>query len=203
MRKVIVLSGLWAVFSALLVLVPTPSMAQWSYTPGYGYDYPYRDRDYNRAWQQRVVRCESDNYGFRQCPVPTNGQVRLVRQLSDTPCRRGQNWGYNQRGIWVDNGCAGEFRVGGRYAGGYGDRWDDRRGQRGRGDRTVRCESDDFKLKRCSAPQASDVRIARQLSDTPCRRGQNWGYDRRGIWVDDGCAAEFYVGDNYAYDYRR
>jgi hypothetical protein len=45
------------------------------------------------------------------------------------------------------------------------------------------------------------VRIARQLSDTQCRRGQNWGHDRRGVWVDDGCAAEFYIDDRYAYGY--
>src|SRR5688500_3380030 len=99
MRQIIVLSGLWVVVSALLLLSPVPSIAQWSYTPGYGYDYPYRDAD--RGWERRVVRCESEDFECKQCPVPTDGQVRLVRQLSDTQCRRGQNWGYNQRGVWV------------------------------------------------------------------------------------------------------
>jgi hypothetical protein len=197
MRKMMVFSGLWMVVSAILLSVPTLSFAQWSYPPGYGYDYP--SRGYDQSRERRVVRCESDNYEFKQCPVPTDGQVRLIRQLSDTQCRRGQNWGYNNRGIWVDNGCAAEFRVGGRYASGYWDRQADRRDRRGRWDRTIRCESNDYEFKRCSTPQASEVRLARQLSDTQCRRGQNWGHDRRGIWVDDGCAAEFYVDDRYAY----
>jgi hypothetical protein len=49
-----------------------------------------------------------------------------------------------------------------------------------------------------------DVRVARQLSETPCRRGENWGFDRRGIWVDKGCAAEFLVaGTDPLYTDRR
>ena len=199
MRKALVFSSFWMIVSAVLFLVPTPSVAQWwNYTPGYGDDYPYRD--YDRGRERHVVRCESENFDFKQCPVQTDGQVRLTRQLSDTQCRRGQNWGYNNRGIWVDSGCAAEFRVGGRYAGGYGDRRNDRLDRRGRWDRTIRCESEGFEFNRCPAPQVSDARVARQLSDTQCRRGQNWGLDRRGIWVDDGCAAEFDVDDRYAYD---
>lgn len=64
------------------------------------------------AFADHTVRCESDNYDFQRCPADTRGGVELRRQLSDTDCRRGENWGYDRRGIWVDNGCAGEFRVG-------------------------------------------------------------------------------------------
>jgi hypothetical protein len=35
--------------------------------------------------------------------------------------------------------------------------------------------------------------LERQLSDARCIRGDNWGVDRGGIWVDRGCAAEFRV----------
>lgn len=41
------------------------------------------------------------------------------------------------------------------------------------------------------------VELVNRLSNSPCEYGRSWGYDRSGIWVDDGCAAEFDVYDNY------
>ncbi len=58
------------------------------------------------------VVCESWNYRYNFCPV--RGRVHsvwLVRQLSDTRCVHGYNWGYDRRGIAVDNGCRAIFRV--------------------------------------------------------------------------------------------
>jgi hypothetical protein len=34
----------------------------------------------------------------------------------------------------------------------------------------------------------------REHSDSSCRQGRSWGFDRRGIWVDHGCRADFQVG---------
>jgi hypothetical protein len=70
---------------------------------------------YSPAFADQTVRCESENFTYKRCPVETGGEVRLVRQLSDAACRRGDTWGYDRRGIWVDEGCAGEFQVGRRY----------------------------------------------------------------------------------------
>jgi hypothetical protein len=39
------------------------------------------------------------------------------------------------------------------------------------------------------------VELANQLSNSPCDYGRSWGYDSQGIWVDDGCSAEFDVFD--------
>jgi len=145
--------------------------------------------------------------------------VRLMRQLSEIPCRRGETWGYDRRGIWVDEGCAGVFHITsgrarddyGYY--GYGREYDYDYGRFGRYGReydrdpygygrdysrpfpgqTVRCESEHFQFNRCPIDTRGDVRLVRQLSETPCRRGETWGYDRRGIWVDEGCAGEFHV----------
>lgn len=64
------------------------------------------------AFADHVVRCESKGFKLNHCPADTRGGVELRRQLSDTDCRRGQNWGYDHHGIWVDHGCAGEFAVG-------------------------------------------------------------------------------------------
>ncbi|MBC8063205.1 MAG: DUF3011 domain-containing protein, partial [Chlorobia bacterium] len=38
------------------------------------------------------------------------------------------------------------------------------------------------------------VRLVKRLSDRPCVQGRSWGYDRTGVWVDDGCRAVFEVG---------
>ena len=64
------------------------------------------------AFAAHTVRCESEEFEYKFCPADTRGGVQLRQQLSDTDCQRGYNWGYDRRGIWVDEGCAGEFRVG-------------------------------------------------------------------------------------------
>ncbi len=59
----------------------------------------------------QLVRCESKDYKRQFCSVETHGYVQLQRQLSKHECRQGHNWDWDRRGIWVDDGCAGEFRV--------------------------------------------------------------------------------------------
>jgi len=158
------------------------------------------------------VACKSRDYGHNHCRVNERGPARILRQLSDSPCVQGHTWGRDRDGVWVDDGCAAEFLVGrgdGRERDRDEDRWgrdrddwrerdrdrdrwdrDDRR-ERDRG--TVTCRSENYKRNRCRADTEGTVRIARQLSDAPCVRGRTWGYDHRGIWVDEGCAAEFAV----------
>ena len=53
------------------------------------------------------------------------------------------------------------------------------------------CESRDYRYTRCETGGARRVDLVRQLSKSECRYGQSWGYDRDGVWVDRGCAAEF------------
>jgi Protein of unknown function (DUF3011) len=46
------------------------------------------------------------------CAADTDGGVRLERQYQDSAaCIQGETWGYTDRGIWVDRGCAGEFAL--------------------------------------------------------------------------------------------
>ena len=35
------------------------------------------------------------------------------------------------------------------------------------------------------------MRLLKQNSDSSYRQGYSWGYDRRDIWVDHGCRADF------------
>ncbi|HZH44571.1 MAG TPA: DUF3011 domain-containing protein [Lysobacter sp.] len=71
------------------------------------------------------VRCESGDGRSRFCQANTRGGVRLVRQLSRSPCVEGRSWGVQRGGIWVDHGCRGEFEVGYRRGYGWGPRDDD------------------------------------------------------------------------------
>jgi hypothetical protein len=56
---------------------------------------------------------------------------------------------------------------------------------------TIYCASDDERLHYCDADTRGGVRLVRQRSGSACIQGRTWGYDRRGIWVDRGCRADF------------
>jgi hypothetical protein len=81
----------------------------------------------------------------------------------------------------------------------YDSRNDDRYGR-------VRCESQDRHTRYCNVDTRGGVRLERQLSDRACVRGRTWGANERGIWVTDGCRAEFslngYAGGGYARSFR-
>ncbi|MEP6907477.1 MAG: DUF3011 domain-containing protein [Pseudoxanthomonas sp.] len=149
---------------------------------------------------ERTIRCESSDNRTRQCNIDSSGSVRLVRQLSSSPCIEGRSWGYSRNRVWVSNGCRAEFQAGGRGNGwgggadsgnGYPDnRYGDNRYGNGN---TVRCESDDNRQRRCNVPVRGRVQLLRQLSSTRCIEGRNWGWDRAGVWVDRGCRGEFLV----------
>lgn len=142
-----------------------------------------------------VVRCESRDFRDNYCPADTRGGVRLLVQRSRRPCVEGETWGYDRRGVWVTDGCEGDFQLdaGSRRPRAYdpGPQGDQFRGPRGGA--YVVCESRDFRYRHCAAPVRRDVDLVRQLSRTECRYGRTWGYDRLGVWVDRGCAAEFVV----------
>lgn len=67
-------------------------------------------------------------------------------------------------------------------------------------DTLVRCESDEGHTQRCAADTRNGVVLHRQLSHAGCWQGDTWSYDSRGIWVSNGCRAEFAVGDAPARD---
>ena len=74
-----------------------------------------RDRSYgdgNDPWgRDQVVRCESDGKKERYCKVNTRRGVELYRQQSKARCRYGSSWGYDRKGIWVDEGCRADFLI--------------------------------------------------------------------------------------------
>jgi hypothetical protein len=143
---------------------------------------------YGPGNQYRTVTCSSDDGKRNYCDIDTRRGVRLTRQISGTPCVEGHTWGYDNRGVWVDRGCRAEFVSGG------GGNWTP--GGPGNQYQTVSCSSDNGKRNYCSLPynvNPNNVVMTRQISGSPCTRGDTWGVDNRGLWVDRGCRAEFSI----------
>ncbi len=144
-----------------------------------------------------TFRCESTNNRTERCA--SGGRPEFIRQLSNTPCVRGQSWGTDSRGVWVRNGCRALFRTGG-YGNGYGNNGGYNNGGYNNsgygGSDLIRCESNDNRSHSCNFTGNSrgDIRLLRQLSGKPCVENQTWGRSRNGVWVTQGCRAEFVIG---------
>ena len=64
------------------------------------------------------VVCGS-NPGERQtCAADTTGGVTLVRTIGTVACVLGTSWGFDEKSIWVRDGCSAEFALGKQAAGG-------------------------------------------------------------------------------------
>lgn len=180
-----------------------------------------------RPGLNRVMPCESQRGERNFCPANTEGGVRLRHSYGEVPCVRGRTWDFDRRGVWVSDGCRGDFEVrrGEPLAPpreeslpwqGHDDRRSERRKKRrakGRDGDLVVCESRGRKRHFCRVDTRGRVRLEMQLSHTDCVRGETWGLDDRGIWVDDGCRGEFrierrrrhhdeYRHEHYRDDYR-
>ena len=59
-----------------------------------------------------VVTCVSTGDQRQHCPANTNAGIVMLRQNSETSCLLGRNWGYDAQGVWVSEGCGGEFATG-------------------------------------------------------------------------------------------
>jgi hypothetical protein len=135
-----------------------------------------------------TIRCESDRGHRHECSFDGFGRVELRRQLSRTDCIEGRTWGLEGRHtVWVSNGCRADFFVE-RTRVERDEHHGDRRA------RTIICESDNNTRHRCDVDTQWGVRLTRQLSRNGCILNRTWGYDGRGIWVRDGCRAEFTLG---------
>jgi Protein of unknown function (DUF3011) len=133
------------------------------------------------AQAQRSISCSSDHGKRHYCQVETRGGVTMLRQRSDAACEEGFSWGYDRSGIWVDHGCRADFSIGTDY--GAPPVPTERL--------TLTCSSDDGKRHFCPAEIRRGVRMFHQRSDARCIEGYSWGFDRRGVWVDHGCRADF------------
>jgi hypothetical protein len=138
---------------------------------------------YHYQNNNRTIVCESNRNRRSHCPIDTRNGVNFIRQLSNASCS--YNWGYDAEGVWVTSGCSAEFST--------NTGWD----QSGAENNALVCESRNYQRNYCRAGLAGrDVFLVRQLSTSPCIN--NWGFDKNGVWVTNGCRGEFAVEDRYA-----
>lgn len=149
-----------------------------------------RDRhDYGREEQTMQLTCASEDGRRHYCESDIQGKATMVRQRSQSQCREGYSWGNDRRGIWVDHGCRADFSLTGRRTAVLG---------MGNGQAfvsAITCSSNTGVRQLCDVDTSGGVRLTRQISESACRIGYSWGYDRNGVWVDHGCRAEFEIGN--------
>jgi len=131
------------------------------------------------------VRCDSTDGRYHECAAGYADSVTVARQWSKTKCVRGDNWGYRDGMIWVDEGCHADFNVvpSGMTSGSSARPMK----------QTIICESSDGHRRHCAVDTSGGVRITKRLSKNACDFKSDWGWDRNGVWVAHGCRAEFEV----------
>jgi hypothetical protein len=133
----------------------------------------------------QTVTCASEDGEKHYCPADTRHGARMVKQTSEAPCAERISWGYDEEGIWVDKGCAGEFALGSEEKGDE---------EAAPGGQAITCTSEGGGRKYCPVETQGNVQLVKQRSDAPCAHGTGWGFDTHGIWVNKGCSADFVVG---------
>jgi hypothetical protein len=58
----------------------------------------------------------------------------------------------------------------------------------------ITCRSEIGQRQDCPADTSRGVVLARSSGQSACLLGKTWGYTDKGVWVSDGCVADFIVG---------
>lgn len=131
---------------------------------------------------------ESDTYEYAskdmKTPIVTVEIKEVLSKTKESPT----NWGWNDKTIWVADGFRAKFHV-------YTQNQD-------KGCVTTCVEkskeysisSNDNKSAKqeiASTRTPLNVEIKKVVSDTDSVPGNNWGWDQKQIWVDDGLRADF------------
>lgn len=61
---------------------------------------------------QPVVECAAAPGERKTCAADTSAGIALLRRTGPEACLLGKNWGYDETGVWVADGCGGEFALG-------------------------------------------------------------------------------------------
>lgn len=127
------------------------------------------------AWAQPsgTVTCSSAPGQRERCETDTSSGVSLSKSVGEAACSLGRTWGFDAKGIWVGDGCTGEFSVAGYSR------------------PITSCASVAGAREQCDVDTSSGVVLVRQTSTASCLMGRTWGYDDEGIWVSDGCSGDF------------
>jgi hypothetical protein len=58
------------------------------------------------------LTCTSEPGGRNQCAADVSAGVALIKSTGPSACLLGKTWGYDNAGVWVADGCSGEFQLG-------------------------------------------------------------------------------------------
>jgi hypothetical protein len=78
---------------------------------GIGLFVPALARAQNQPGGTSVV-CESKAEERNVCQADASGGVALKKSTGAAACLLGKTWGYDDAGVWVADGCSGEFQLG-------------------------------------------------------------------------------------------
>ena len=137
----------------------------------------------NYPGDSRIIVCQSNRNRYRECLTGIRGRIELVHRLNNSSaCVAGRSWGQREGMVWVSRGCRAQFAsVNRNNRGWYRD-----------SNYSITCSSMNNTMTRCDwDSRYGNPRLIQQLSTQSCINGRNWGYDGRGIWVDNGCRARF------------
>ena len=59
-----------------------------------------------------LLECSSEPGERQVCAADTSAGVVLVRSTGTAPCLLGKSWGYDDKSVWVSDGCSGAFLTG-------------------------------------------------------------------------------------------
>ena len=67
---------------------------------------------YGNNYDSRNVTCQSSNEGRNRCNARIgSGNVEIARKLSNSACRYGRDWDFDNSAIYVWNGCRAVFTI--------------------------------------------------------------------------------------------
>ncbi len=69
-------------------------------------------QNFAQATVSSIVSCVSKGQERQECPADTRAGIVMLRPTGEANCLLGRNWGYDDRGVWVSEGCGGEFATG-------------------------------------------------------------------------------------------
>jgi predicted porin len=69
----------------------------------------------------QVISCVSKKGERQVCGADASAGVALLRSTGESACLLGKTWGYDNVGVWVFDGCGGEFAIGGANESGASD----------------------------------------------------------------------------------
>jgi hypothetical protein len=151
--------------------------------------------------QKTKLECKSENYRRAVCSVggPIE-QLRLTKKKSSSPCIEGTSYGYSDKSVWVDSGCAAQFEVTYRVESadqpdpGDDRPWWERLGSSDEEIKKIRCSSENYGRNICVVEgKVRSVDLRQQRSRAGCEEGVSYGYYDDFVWVDKGCEADFEV----------